>query len=268
MLDGGTLIGTCRKANNNGFLEWDDDIDISVKHTDVDKIIQILQEELGHKYVIQDCQSEKYYSPRLSRFRIRQKNERSMVAEKDSVLYELYENRGLFLDVYAYSPILVNKVVDIIFRYLMIHLIYIRIRNAELDWKHGRNEKKALLKFERLKKRYIRRVNWYVKHAKNKKILSYVPYYVDNLKKPGPYILAKDIYGEKKYGIFEGNTYEIPSDSEAVLAAFYGKEWETSPYIPLKDLFEGDKVQFSKAKFDASNYKHLKKASVYSSKTE
>lgn len=279
LLDGGTLIGAYRKTENQGFLQWDDDIDITVKSSEVEQIKEVLKRELGDKYDIQDYYNEDSYSPRLAAFRIRQKNTRSMVCEKDSELYELYKSRGLFIDVYAFCPILSCRWVDALYRYLFIHLLNKRIRKVEADWKFGREHgepepdsaeqvcaSKALAKFQRLKERYIKRAQWYIRHAKNEKYVAYEPFYIYDLKKAGPYILTKDIYGEEAKGMFEGKEYAIPSNSAAVLSAYYGKKWHISPFLGLEDLVVDGELVYSKTEFDASNYKHLKKVSVYGEK--
>lgn len=266
LLDGGTLIGACRESNNYGFLQWDDDIDIAIKSCDAERIMQVLMEELGEKYDIQNYYNEENYSPRLAAFRIRQKNDVSKVCEKDSELYEIYKSRGLFIDVYAYTPILRNQWIDAIYRRTFIHPLNKKIRQVEAEWKYGKNPEKTLAQFQDLKRKYINRAKWYMKHAKNEEYVSYEPFYIYDLKNPGPYIKTEDIYGVKVKGKFEGKEYDIPSDSDAVLKAFYGENWIKSPFLSIFDLTENEEVIYSKAKFDASCYKHLKKVSIYGEK--
>lgn len=263
MLDGGTLIGACRSTNNQGFLQWDDDIDISVKSSDVNHIKELIHEKYSDKYEIQDYYNEEGYSPRLATFRIRQKNSVSKVCEKDSELFELYSKRGLFIDVYAYCPILGWRWSDALYRTLFIHPLNKKIRKIETEWKVGTNPDKAFIRFKKLKMKYMERVNWYIRHAKNKKYVSYEPFYIYDLKKPGPYIRDEDMYGEKQIGVFEGTEYEIPFHSEAVLRAFYGEKWEVSPFSTLDSIREDGKLLYSQAEFDATCYKHLKRVSLY-----
>ena len=280
-LDGGTLIGAVRKHvsgvdatteldfENGKFLFWDDDIDIAIPHTQAKDAKTILKKMLGNKYEIQDCTEDDHYSPRLSTFRIREKNDCSIVSEKDSVLYEKYKYRGIFLDVYTYSPILYNRPLDAIYRFSMIHLLNLRILNVENDCKHGKNPEKSLVKFKKLKATYLKRVNWYTKHAKCDAYYAYVPLYVESRKKAGPYISKEDLYGTPMTAKFEGIDFSVPSNPAKVLEAYYGEKWFKSPFSAKADLIKHmdkkkDKGWFSKATYMTSVYKHLKKLDLFS----
>lgn len=236
-LDGGTLIGCERKNNHNSFLAWDDDIDISIQSGDVDKAKKIIRENLGEKYIIQDYYNEKYYSPRLATFRVRQKNNLSYISEKDSALYEKYLERGLFLDVYAYSPVLVSKLIDGWYRRVFIHPLHAKIKKVEKMWKVCKNKIRIERKFLWLKRKYMKRVEWYKKYAKCDKYYAYEPHYIENTDTPGPYLLKEELYNGVTHRCkFQGKDYPVPAKPERVLMAFYGHRWDKSPLVFIDEL--------------------------------
>ena len=218
-LDGGTLIGAIREDGH--FIFWDDDVDLAIRYDDLEKAKEVLKNELAEKYEFQDY-DERFYSPRLSCLRMREKNQFSIIEEKDSPLFELYEKRGLFVDIYVYAPILCNRLIDSIYRMVFIHTIHKSIGKIESLWKSNRKKYSAM--FEKKKKTYMKRVKWYLDHAKCTRYYTYTPNYIENLKHPGPYIRKSDLYGEITECSFEGVICRIPNNSEAVLEAFYGKE--------------------------------------------
>lgn len=283
-LDGGTLIGAVRKNisgvetakltpdkwkdcmdyENGGFLFWDDDVDLAIPVNQIEKAKKVIREELGDRYHIQDYYTEEFYSPRLSNFRVREKNTKSRVAEKDSVLWEKYECKGLFLDIYAYSPILVNRFADRIFRRVLIHPIHKKIKSVEDDCRYSDHKKKSVQKFLRMKKRYMKRVEWYTRHAKNEKYYSYTPNFINDITQAGPYIKREYLYGEARTAKFEGHSFSVPTKPEEVLKSCYGEKWYQSPYSFKEDLVNNstDGKWFSMAKCMTSVYKHIKRADL------
>lgn len=251
-LDGGTLIGAIREKGK--YIFWDDDIDLAIRYEDFCKAKKVLETELGQKYNFQDYYNETYYSPRLSSLRMREKNTKGVIEEKDSTLFELYEKRGLFIDIYVYAPILHDRYTDSIYRKFRIHTIHKKIKKIEDLWKSDKPkyEKKLI----QLKKRYLKRVEWYLSHAKCQDYYAYTPNYIENLKHPGPYIKKESLYATSQdktpYCNFEGFSCPIPVNSAEVLQAYYGKTWNQSPFKPLETI-----GNYSQKNFPVTKMKHV-----------
>lgn len=277
-LDGGSLIGAVRAEGSDEvhltggkFVFWDDDIDIAIPLANgmLEKAKEAVYKHLGDEFDVQDYDNDPFYSPRLSNFRIRDR--RSVISEKDSPLFDKYRYRGLFIDVYAYTPVLHSVFVDKLFRRVMIHPLYKRILKTERrypmyapsDSPRDKAKLERLLgKFARQKKAYMKRVNWYLSHTGNDSFFVYTPNYIDDLKKAGPYIRKEDLYGEKKTAQFETLFLPIPTNADKVLAAFYGK-WYESPYITMEKLkAKHGERWFSCHEFKATIMKHIDRVDI------
>lgn len=286
VLDGGSLIGAVREEGK--FIFWDDDIDIAIPYEQLEETKKIIRENMADKYAIQDY-SEESYSPRLANFRIR--DLQSIITEKDSDISERYVEKGIFIDVYAYSPIWKSVKMDSLFRRFMIHPIYRRIQKNEFRQFMYENvserKEKYNYKYIKIKKRYLHRVEWYLQHAHNRNFWCYAPNYLNFIpqyssdlsrklqerfwifKKPQPYIAAETLWGkhyelnfnELPFGTdctSEPRNFKVPNRPEGVLQKCY-KNYSKSPYESIETIYshEHHKYLFSKSNAITS-LKHIK----------
>ena len=242
VLDGGTLIGAARengkeqiRTSGGDFIFWDDDIDIAVKYSQLGEIKDYLQEELPNgKYALQDYENDDFYSPRLSNLRIREKNF-GYLSEKDSPLFPKYkeDSHGLFIDVYAYGPIIESPEKDAKWRKKNIHKLNEKLKELEFAWKYQDDEERKTTEedFKNRRKEYLDKVDDYIKLAKCEEYYCYIPNYIDNIKTPGPYIKKEDLFGDEKNELeFANHLFPVPANPKAVLEKFYGENWYISPF--------------------------------------
>ena len=210
---GGTLIGTMKY---NGFIPWDDDVDIGMPREDYDKFIEIAKKELNDKYFIQSGYD--YKNNWVAFTKIRKKN---TLADEASIAHIDYP-KGIFIDIFPYDKVKKNN--GFLFK-LRGNIIRTIIETILYKWKTKKlsqlRRKGLSLILSIFSNKFLHKIEQYLMTKDNNKDYKYLTSYC------GAYTLAKETHINSnlvptKTGTFEGMTISIPNNYDAFLTQIYG----------------------------------------------